>query len=84
MLVSFITGSVEFVLSILPTADSNIIAQISESTLFFRNALISINWLFPVDTALLVFSSIFVIQLSLFLFKIIKYVAGIISVGLLK
>jgi len=83
-IVTFITGAVNFVIGILPDANTDVVDLIYSTILSLRTALTTIDWFFPVNTALLVLSAIFVIQGSIFTWKIIKYVAGVLSVGILK
>jgi len=83
-IVNFIVGVLNFIIALLPDADSGILDLITGTTEGFRHAMSSISWFFPVDTALLVLSAMFVIQAGVFLFKLIRYVAGVLSVGILK
>lgn len=83
-LVSLVTFVLEQYVSLLPNADADLVSNISSGTEGFRSALETINWFFPVDVALLFISFIFIFQGSIFLFKIIKYIAGMLSFGILK
>jgi len=83
-LVSWVSNALEILISLLPNANASILAKISEYNDDFRLALENINWFFPVDLALIFLGMIFVIQFSIFGFRLLKYVAGILTVGVLK
>jgi hypothetical protein len=83
-IISWILNVIEILLSLLPNVDPTTITAISSYTTSFRSALTSINWFFPVNTALFFLTLIFGIQIALFLFKIIRYIAGVLTVGILK
>lgn len=83
-IITWVTNALELIISILPMADSAIITQINAYTNTFRSLLSGINWFFPVNTALLFLSLMFVIQTSVLSFKLIRYVAGVLTAGILK
>jgi hypothetical protein len=83
-IISFFVSIIQWIVGLLPNADSSIVSYISSSTASFRSAMVSINWFFPTDTALQVFSIIFIIQGGVLLFKIVKYIGGALTGGALK
>jgi len=83
-IINFFVTVITAIVGLLPNADSGITSQITSNLSAFRTALTSINWFFPVDTALTFMGLIFVIEASIFLWKLIRYIAGIFTLGVLK
>jgi len=83
-IINWVSGALNIIISLLPNADSGIISTITTYNTQFRSALVNINWFFPVDTALTFLGIVFVIQGIILSFKIIKYVAGVLTAGILK
>ena len=75
---------INFLLSLFPASDINIVNSITEFLSGFRQAMSAISWFFPVNTALSFLAIIFTIEASIFLFKLIRWIASNISVGVLK
>jgi hypothetical protein len=78
-----ITG-LQFIIGLFPAADPNVVAFINNGVTSFRAALISVNWFFPVDTLLQVLGYMFIIEAAMLLIKLIRYIAGVLTVGVLK
>jgi len=83
-LINFFVTMVSFILDFLPDVDTNVSDTITSSVTGFRDALTNINWFFPVDTTLQFLSTIFVIESLIFLWKLIRYIGGIFTLGALK
>jgi len=83
-IITFLSNSLNFMLRLLPDADAAVTAQITGYSTGFRAALGNINWFFPVDTALAFLATVFIIQGVLFLYKTVRYIAGIFTAGILK
>jgi len=83
-LISFITNGIAVILQLLPNADSATTTAISSSLSSFKSILAQVNWFFPVDTALQFLAIIFTIEAGIFLWKMIRYIAGLFTMGITK
>jgi len=83
-ILSWVTDALGLLIGLLPDVDVDIVTEIISYNTQFREMLTAINWFFPVNIALAFLGIIFIIQLSLFLFKLVKYIAGVLTVGILK
>ena len=80
-LLSLLSGLMFLLTALLPAASSTTTAAITNGVSGFRSALISINWFFPIDTALSFIAIMFSIEAILLAWKVGRWIAGIVSVG---
>lgn len=73
-----------FVISLFPTADSEIVSRITDGVAPFKSAIASANWFFPVDTFFAFLAIVFTIELGILTFKTIGWIAKNLSLGLFK
>lgn len=83
-IILFLFTPVTFLVSLLPTADVDILGIITGSVADFRSSLITINWFFPVNLALAFLSIVFSIEALLFLWKSARYIIGLFTFGVTK
>jgi hypothetical protein len=69
---------------LFPQADPATIAEITGKVAGFRTAMAGVAWLFPVDLLFKFLGLIITIEGSVSLFKLIKWIASNLTVGLVK
>lgn len=75
---------ISLLVSPLPNTDLAIVSQIQSSLTAFVGYLQTANFFFPVTVLGGVLASIFSMELILFTWKLIRWIASIISVGIVK
>lgn len=80
----FALAALNLVLSLFPSADSGIVSQITSGLEPFKSAVATANWFFPVGTFFSLMGIIFVVELGIFSYKLIIFLARNISFGFFK
>lgn len=83
-LIDFVLTVIDAVVSLLPNADVNITNFIVNGLTNFRTLVAGVDWIFPVNTFLLVLTMVLTIEGIILLFKIGKWVAANVSGGFFK
>jgi len=83
-ILSLVNSVTLYILGLLPDADQEVITQFSSQISQFRQMLEDINWFFPVDTFLIFMSIIITIELAISLFKLVRWIASMVSFGIVK
>lgn len=84
LLAGLIDRFLALVLSMFPVADLGVVSTIQSSLDDFHGYLQNASVIFPVNSFLFLLSSILVIEVSLFTYRLIKLVLGYISGGILR
>lgn len=77
-------GPINYLIGLLPSADSGITSTINNTLSTFRSGLATINWFFPVDTFLQLMSIVIAIEGILLVWKIARYIIGLFTLGVTK
>jgi len=83
-IISVALDAFSLIINLLPDADQDIVNAINNGLTSFKSLMESINWFFPVDTAVYLVSISFSVIFAISLFKLIRYIAGIFTFGVLK
>lgn len=75
---------IEAVISLFPLADAATVTQIATQWTQFRSSLSAVDYLFPTSFFFALVSSVFIIEGSIFTFKVVRYVLSHITLGLVK
>lgn len=81
---TWMLGPINYLIGLLPNADSGITSTINNTLSSFRSSLGTINWFFPVDTFLQLMSIVIVIEGILLIWKIARYIIGLFTLGVTK
>lgn len=83
MLFDWVATAIYAMLSILlllfPSANPTTVSSITSSVTTFRSYMAGANWIFPVDTFFTVLGLIIAIESSWLLYKLIRWLVGILS-----
>jgi hypothetical protein len=83
-LITFTTGIALFLINLLPVANSVTLDDISNFSTGFKNVLVSANYIFPIDTLLTFLGIVFTCEAVVFSFKLYRWIATLVSGGLIK
>lgn len=72
------------VLSLFPTADAEIVSQITSGLAPFKSAVATANWFFPVGTFFTILGIVFSVEFGIFSYKLVLFLARNISLGFFK
>lgn len=83
-IISYLAALAIWLLSLLPNINSSTLTSISTNWTSFKNTMATANAFVPVDTFFQVLGIMFVIESSLFLWHMFKWIGSIVSAGILK
>ena len=83
-IITFIANMVLWFLNLLPNANSTYITGINNAVSTLTGWLTQWNNVFPVDTLFQVLGIMLIVELGLFIWKLYRWIAGIISGGIIK
>ena len=83
-LVSVIVDVLREVIQLFPLADSETLSLYTDQINSFRDLMAGANWLFPVGDFFTLLSAIVTIELSIFTFRLTKFIIKNVSFGLFK
>jgi len=73
-----------FFVRFFPQANSAVVSQITDSVTSFRNYASGAAWLFPLDLLFPLLTTVILIEFLINGFKLIRWLASIISFGIIK
>lgn len=80
-LFEFALAIVDFLVGLLPNADTEVLDFLSFGLADFKSRLEAANWIFPVHTFFFVLSTIFAIEAGILAFKLVKWAIRNLSAG---
>ena len=83
-IVTFIVGVANFLLSLLPSADSGITATIGSYITVFRTTIAQAGWFFPVDTFMYLMTAYILIMGIVLTWKLVRWIGSILTAGIIK
>jgi hypothetical protein len=81
---NFIASIFGVLIDFLPVADTSVGIGINTAMTTLRNGLVSVNWIFPVDTLLFLLQISFYCIAVIFLIKIYRWIFSNLTAGLFK
>lgn len=83
-IVTMTTDFFAFLLSFFPDVNTTITTAIASGYYNIKTLLVGYNWIFPVNTFYFIMNSFLGILLAFGLYKLIRWIASILSAGFIK
>ena len=83
-LISFMTWQITTVLNFFPNSDTNVENFLNSKLSDFNTYMGGAAWILPMDTFLTALTIFITITSVYFTYRLIRYVAGVLSLGVLK
>lgn len=78
---TLVLNALSILISILPSVDGSFVDTLTSYNTAFREFIAQMNWLFPVNTVLLMLRIFITIELAIFGFKFVRWIIRNITAG---
>jgi len=83
-LIFLVISVANFILDFLPGVSQDVLDQISSSIIPFKSAMVSANWLFPVNEAMGFLATVLLIEALLFTWSVVRWIGSHLTLGIIK